>query len=65
MSMKTVYQVFACDITPRNYSSDWQDHRTFELVASYLNEQKAIEHKNSLSGRGEWSVQIKTIQIME
>jgi hypothetical protein len=42
--MSKVYLVYAVDISPHNFSSDWQDHRKFELVGAFLDEKNAQNH---------------------
>ena len=33
--MRYAYLVYVVDTTPHNFSSDWQDHRTYKLVGTY------------------------------
>lgn len=57
-----VYLLYAMDCSPHGFTSDWQDHRTFELKNVYDSETKALERKAFLMKRG-YSVTIKEIEL--
>jgi hypothetical protein len=63
--MNKVFLVYVCDTTPHNFSSDWQDHRRFEILTSYLDEQKALERKAMLLARGNCAVRIESVSLSE
>jgi len=63
--MNKVFLVYVCDTTPRNFSSDWQDHRSFEILTSYLDEEKAQERKKMLLAHGNCAVRIETVSLSE
>jgi hypothetical protein len=60
-----VYQVYAVETTPHGFSSDWQDHRQYKIIRSYLNEEKAKEYRDFLLNKGGWSAMIKSETLFD
>ena len=60
-----VYQVFAVDITPTGFSSDYQDHRTENVVASFIDEDKAIQYRDYVRSTKRFAARIESFEITE
>jgi len=60
-----VYQVFAVDITPTGFSSDWQDHRTEKVIASFIDEDKATQYRDYLLSTKRFAAHIESFPITE
>jgi len=58
-----VYLVYARETTDLGFSSEWQDHRRFELRKIFTDLKKAGEYRDSLFG--EHSAYIKEMEVTE
>jgi len=63
--MSKVYLVYVVDTTPHGFSSDWQDHREYKLVRTYLDQDLAEAYKELRMARGNCSVRIEAHDISE
>ena len=60
-----VYQVFAVETTPHGFSSDWQDHRQFKVMKTFVDEPKAKEFRDYLLSTKRYSAHIESFSVTE
>lgn len=63
--MSKVYLVYVVDTTPHGFTSDWQDHREYKLVRTYLDKELAENYKAYRVARSNCSVRIEDYPISE
>ena len=60
-----VYQVHAVETTPTGFSSDWQDHRQYKVMKTFIDGNKATEYRQRLLATGRYSAYVESFEVDE